>query len=430
MNHPNPDHEPDAPRGPPYLAPWERAFDKVASPFEEFIHNQTSGGIVLMLATVLALAIANSPLGGAYERMLAMPFSVGVGEWMLSKTLHHWVNDGLMALFFFLVGLEIKREVLVGELASPRQATLPIFAAIGGMIVPAGVYWLINPDGPAALGWGIPMATDIAFAVGVLVLLGDRVPKTLMMFLVALAIVDDLGAVLVIALFYTDKIAYDALLFASVVFAVLLAFNLAGVRRTGPYFVVGLILWLAMLKSGVHATIAGVLIAIAIPARAKFDPERFSRRMRRLLDRFDASYRPGVGILRNDEQYAVARTLKNAVDKVETPLQRLEHGLHVPVALFVIPVFALFNAGINIEGQALGAVLQDPVTLGVMLGLVVGKVLGIVGASWLAIKLNIASLPSGAHFIQLVGVGFIGGIGFTMSIFIAELAFVACRTNY
>lgn len=414
---------PTAARGGTYLAPWERAFDRIASPFEEFIHNQTSGGIVLMVATVIALVIANSPLADAYQDLLHTPLVVGAGEWTLAMSAHHWINDGLMALFFFLVGLEIKREVLVGELASARQAALPIFAAVGGMVVPALLYWTLNPEGDAARGWGIPMATDIAFAVGVLALLGNRVPNNLLMFLVALAIVDDMGAVLVIALFYTDHISVEALMIGVVLFAVLVACNRFGVRRGWPYFVLGMLLWLAMLKSGVHATIAGILVAVVVPARPKYDPLRFSRRVRGLLDRLEASHQPGVGILANAEQGTIIQTLDNAVYFTATPLQRLEHRFHLPVAMLVIPIFALANAGISIEIGALGELVRNPVLLGVLLGLAAGKVIGIAGFVWLAIRLKLATLPTGVAFRHIVGVGMIGGIGFTMSIFVSELAF-------
>src|SRR3569623_571785 len=410
---------PTTARGGTYLAPWERAFDRIASPFEEFIHNQTSGGIVLMVATVIALVIANSPLADAYQDLLHTQLVVGVGEWTLAMSAHHWINDGLMALFFFLVGLEIKREVLVGELASARQEALPIFAAIGGMVVPALLYWTLNPEGDAARGWGIPMATDIAFAVGVLALLGNRVPNNLLMFLVALAIVDDMGAVLVIALFYTAHISVEALMIGVVLFAVLVACNRLGVRRGWPYFVLGMLLWLALLKSGVHATIAGMLVA----ARPMYGPLRFSTRVRGLRDRLEASHRPGVGILANAEQVTIIQTLDNAVYFTATPLQRLEHRFHLPVAMLVIPIFALANAGISIEIDALGELVRSPVLLGVLLGLAAGKVIGIAGFVWLATRLKLATLPTGVAFRHIVGVGMIGGIGFTMSIFVSELAF-------
>ncbi len=406
----------------PY-ARWERTFDRILTPFEEFIHSQTSSGLVLMAAALMALVAANTALAHTYEHLLHTAVALDIGGWRLEKTLHHWINDGLMALFFFLVGLEIKREILVGELASVRQAALPILAAIGGMVAPALIYFAINPDGIGARGWGIPMATDIAFAVGALVLLGNRVPKSLMMFLVALAIVDDLGGVLVIALFYTEAIAYDALGIAVLLLGTLIVLNLGGVRRPLPYFLIGGLLWLAMLKSGIHATVAGVLVAFTIPARPKYDPDRFSAHMRELMARFDASHRHGVGILRNEEQRSVLQTIENGIHMVETPLQRLEHNFHLPVGMIIVPIFALANAGIPIAFDQLGGVLTESVALGVIMGLVLGKFVGIAGIAWLATRLGVAELPAGADMRHVAGVALLGGIGFTMSIFIAELGF-------
>jgi len=406
-----------------FHAPWEKSFDRIVTPFEEFIHRQTTSGLLLMATAILALVMANSALSGMYLDVLHTPVGFSVGDWRLEKTLHHWVNDGLMALFFFVVGLELKREILVGELAAPRQAALPIVAAIGGMLVPVLVYFIFNPGGDAAQGWGIPMATDIAFAIGALVLLANRVPKALITFLVALAIVDDLGAVLVIALFYTDKIVWEALIAATVILAVLILCNRVGIRRTLPYFMLGGLLWFALLKSGVHATLAGVLTAFTIPATPKYDPVRFSEHVRELMTRFDASHRPGKSIMTNDALRSVVRTLGNGVRKVETPLQRLEHGLHMPVAFLVIPVFAFFNAGIPMELAGLEKTLTHPVTLGVMFGLVLGKFIGITGACWLALKFGLGQLPANTRFSQVAGVALLAGIGFTMAIFIAELGF-------
>ncbi len=408
-----------------YHAPWERSFAKILTPFEEFIHRQTTSGMLLLGTAILALIMANSALAGFYEHLLHMPLAIQVGGWSLEKTLHHWINDGLMALFFFVVGLELKREILVGELADPRAAALPIVAAIGGMLVPALIFHALNPDGEAARGWGIPMATDIAFAVGVLALLASRVPKALITFLVALAIVDDLGAVLVIALFYTDALVLEALAGAALMLAVLITFNLAGIRRTMPYFLVAVLMWYFLLQSGVHATLAGVLGAFTVPARPKYDPQRFSVHVKDLMVRFDASYRPGTSIMTNDALRAVVQTLENGVHRVETPLQRLEHVWHLPVAFLVIPVFALFNAGVSLEFDRLGEALTHPVTLGVGLGLVAGKVIGITGASWLALKAGIGQLPADTRFAQLAAVSLLGGIGFTMSIFIAQLGYAA-----
>lgn len=404
---------------------WERAFTRVLTPFEEFIHGETTSGILLMLCAAAALLIANSPLAEPYAHLLHTHFALTLGPWTLDHTLHHWINDGLMALFFFLVGLEIKREVLVGELSDRRQAALPIIAAVGGMVVPALIYSLFNLLGDGARGWGVPMATDIAFAVGVLVLLGKRIPKALFTFLVALAIVDDLGAVLVIALFYTESLNLGALGLAVVLVGVLAALNRGGIRRTWPYAAVGLALWLALLVSGVHATLAGVLTALTIPARSRYEPGTFSIRVRDLMDRFDARRRADgtAGPLRNAELRGILQTLENGVRQVETPLQRMEHSMHVPVAFLIIPVFALANAGVPIDFDALGEVLTQPITLGVIMGLVVGKVIGIAGVSLYAVRKGWGQLPAGTTPMHIIGAGLLGGIGFTMSIFIAELGF-------
>ena len=404
-------------------APLEKAFDKILTPFEEFIHRETASGMLLMVCAIIALIAANSALAHSYEHLLHTTVGFNFGEIGLEKTLHHWINDGLMALFFFVVGLEIKREVLVGELSNPKQAILPIVAAIGGMVVPALFYYALTSDTDFSNGWGIPMATDIAFAVGVMVLLGTRIPKTLLTFLVALAIVDDLGAVVVIALFYTEQISTNALIFAAVFLGILILFNRAGIRQPLPYFIVGLLLWLAMLKSGVHATLAGVITALTIPAAPKYEPGRFSELVRKLMDKFDSHHKPGMSIMRNDEQRSILQTLENGVHLVETPLQRLEHSMHMPVAFLIIPIFALANAGIPINLSGIGETMSHPITLGVIVGLMLGKIVGIAGFSWLALRMGFGSLPAGTNFKQIIGVGMLGGIGFTMSIFIAELAF-------
>jgi NhaA family Na+:H+ antiporter len=406
-----------------YNAPWEKSFDKILTPFEEFLHRQTTSGMLLMAMAVIALVLANGPLASAYEHVVHTLISLDIGSWTLEMSLHHWINDGLMALFFFVVGLELKREFLVGELAKPRNAALPIAAAVGGMVVPALIYFAINPDGDAALGWGIPMATDIAFAIGALALLASRVPKALITFLVALAIVDDLGAVIVIAVFYTDSIALVPLAVAGGLFALLLVFNLSGIRKIIPYFIVAVLLWYAMLQSGVHATLAGILGALSVPATPKYNPERFSELVRNLMRRFEASHQPGKSIMTNDALRAIVQTLENGVRSVGSPLQRLEYIWHMPVAYLVIPIFALANAGIPLEFGSLGDTLTHPVMLGVSLGLVLGKFIGITGTSWLVLKLGVAELPKDTRFTQIAGVSLLGGIGFTMSIFVAQLGF-------
>lgn len=406
-----------------FNSPWEQAFDKVLTPFEEFIHRQTTSSMLLMGTALVALFLANGPLSSAYAHFIHTPVSLNIGSWAIDMSLHHWINDGLMAMFFFVVGLELKREILVGELADLRNAALPIGAAIGGMVVPALIYFMINPEGDAARGWGIPMATDIAFAIGALALLASRVPKALITFLVALAIVDDLGAVVVIAVFYTETIAFTPLLIAAGLFALMIALNLVGIRKTLPYFLVSVVFWYAVLLSGVHATLAGVLGALCVPAMPKYQPERFSEQVKSLMQRFDAIQLSGQGIMTNDQLRAVVRSLESGVSSVQAPLQRLEHAWHMPVAYIVIPVFALANAGIPLELASMSETLSHPTFIGVSLGLILGKFIGITGVSWLMLKLNIAVLPKDTRFTQIAGVSLLAGIGFTMSIFVAQLGF-------
>jgi NhaA family Na+:H+ antiporter len=405
---------------------WEKAFSKVITPFEEFVHKETASGLLLMACAVLALILANTALHHTYEHILHTPLAISLGEWKLEYSLHHWINDGLMWLFFFLVGLEIKREVLVGQLSDIKQAVLPIIAAIGGMAVPALFYYALNLEGIGARGWGIPMATDIAFSIGVLILLGNRVPRSLLTFLVALAIVDDLGAVAVIAIFYTGNIVWGALGIAALLVGLLMVFNRAGIRSPIPYFLVGILLWLALLQSGIHATVAGILTAWTIPARSKFDIHRFGDIIGTMGERIQQRIRSKEQcLLMTDEEQrrGVVQSLLDGIHMIETPLQRLEHSLHVPVAFVIIPLFALANAGIPIVPEKIPLLLQEPITLGIIFGLVFGKLIGIGGLSLLAIRLGIGQLPEGTRPRHIIGVGMIGGIGFTMSIFIAELAF-------
>ena len=404
-------------------APWEKAFKKVATPFEHFLHAQTSTGLMLMGMTIIALILANSPLAESYAHFFHIKIDFNVGEWKISNTLHHWINDGLMAIFFFMIGLEIKREVLVGELSNIRVAMLPILAAIGGMVFPALIYTALNHGTQGAQGWGIPMATDIAFAISALILLGKRVPPALVTFLVALAIVDDLGAVLVIALFYTEQIHMMPLLLAGGAFLILMLFNRLGIHMILPYFIVGLFLWFFMLESGVHATIAGVIAALAIPSTPKRSPLHFMNDTKRLMEEYDRyPIDEDKGI--NERQKTILSKIKKHIDYINTPAARLEDDLHLPVALIIIPLFALANAGISIDFSTVGTTIMQPVSLGIMAGLIVGKVVGIFGVSWLAIKLKLASLPHESTIKQIFGVALLGGIGFTMSIFVADLAFI------
>jgi len=402
--------------------PLEGATRAIARPFQEFFRAETAGGLVLLVCTALALAVANSPLADAYTALLASPGTVEVAGIGLSKPLLLWVNDGLMALFFFLIGLEIKREILVGELSSPREAALPIAAAIGGMMVPAAIFAALNAGRDSIVGWGIPMATDIAFALGVLALLGRRLPASLRIFLAALAIVDDLGAVLVIAIFYTAEISLAALGVAAGCFLLLAGANAAGLRSPVVYGVLGVGLWAAMLSSGVHATVAGVLVALTVPARSRLEPTAFAAQMRRLLEAFHHAGERGGGVLANEECLATVQAMQVACERVETPLQRFEHALEPWVTYGIMPVFALANAGVSISGSA-GAALFQPLGLGVFFGLLVGKPLGISLFSLLAVRLGLGALPAGATPRHILGVGLLGGIGFTMALFIANMAF-------
>lgn len=407
-------------------APWERTFKRVLSPIDEFIHNETTSSFVLMFAAVVAIYLANSFLQTTYTHFIHTPVSLHIGSWHLEMSMHHWVNDALMAVFFFVVGLELKREILVGELSDLRQAALPVIAAIGGMIAPALIFTAFNHEGDAMRGWGVPMATDIAFAVGALVMLGNRVPKALVTFLIALAIVDDLGAVLVIALFYTASLAPIWILYASVFVVLLLTLNWSGIRNPIPYFIVAIGLWFTLYQSGVHATLAGVIGAFTVPARSKYNPSLFANRLKNQLDDFVFSHRSDKNtIMTNEALYPIVESIEDSVMGVQSPLQRLEQFWHLPVAFIVIPIFALFNAGIPIEVGSLPQTLSNPIMLGVMFGLLLGKFIGISLFCWIAIKLGLGQLPTGTRFSQIAAVAVLAGIGFTMSIFIAELAFKA-----
>jgi NhaA family Na+:H+ antiporter len=391
----------------------------------EFLHDEAFGGILLLFCALAALIWANSPWHQTYDALWATELTLGAVQYHLTESLRHWVNDGLMAVFFFVVGLEIKRELLVGELASPRRAALPALAALGGVLVPAGIYALLNRDTVGAPGWGIPMATDIAFALGVLALLGDRIPLGLKVFLTALAIVDDIAAVLVIAVFYTAHVHWTALGFAAAILVLLIAANRFGARRPVIYAVLGMALWAAVFESGVHATVAGVLLALTIPAATRIDPRAFLETSRATLAAFEragSDEETGASILTNGERQEALAELENVVEGAGAPLHRMEHVLHPWVAYFIVPLFALANAGVRIDGD-LGTALGNRVTLGVVLGLVLGKQLGVTLATWLAVRSGVTDLPEGVGWRHVYGVGWLAGIGFTMSLFVADLAF-------
>ncbi|HTY80062.1 MAG TPA: Na+/H+ antiporter NhaA [Candidatus Bathyarchaeia archaeon] len=352
---------------------------------QEFVRLESAGGLLLMATTALAMLVANSPAHRLYVAMLDLPMRVGIGTWEIAKSLLLWINDGLMAVFFLLVGLELKREVIEGHLSTLRRAALPACAAFGGLVAPALIYAAVNRDGAVALrGWAIPAATDIAFALGVLSLLGDRVPPAIKAFLLSVAIFDDLGAIMIIALFYTAKLSLGALGLAAVLVLGLACLNRWGVSRPAPYFLLGVPLWVAVLKSGVHATLAGVVLAAFIPLR-------------------------GAGAAPSS-------------DAAESLLHRLEHGLHPWVAFGILPLFAFANAGVSLRGLSLADLLH-PVPMGIVGGLFLGKQLGIMAAAGSAVRLGIASLPEGVRWVHLYATSLLCGIGFTMSLFIASLAF-------
>ena len=400
-----------------YLTPIER----LTLPVRRQLHAAPAGGLVLLACAAIAMIWANSPGAHSYHVLWETPIAIEIGDWRAGLSLHAIVNDGLMAVFFFLVGLEIKREVLVGELASMRQAALPVAAALGGMIVPALLFLALNPSGPTMRGWGIPMATDIAFALGVLALLGDRFPPALRVFLSALAIADDLGAVLVIALFYTASVSWSALAAAGGLLVLSLAANAIGVRAAWAYALIGLALWAAVLLSGVHATVAGVLLAMTIPSRTVIDERALLDGAHDALRDFDLASHPETVMLSNREHQRALRRLEVLSEKALPPLARLEHGLHGIVAFGIMPLFALANAGVDLRGAS--AAIASTIGLGVILGLVLGKPIGITLASWLAVRAGFASLPAGIGWRTLAGTAVLAGIGFTMSLFIASLAF-------
>lgn len=380
----------------------------------------------MILAVAASLAFANYGPLQHISKLWEQPLRVGFENFNLEMTIHAWINDGLMTLFFLLVGLELKRELIVGELSSFKDAALPIIAALGGMIVPAIIYLAINPHGSAARGWGIPIATDIAFAVGILVLLDWRVPSSLIVFLTALAIADDLGAVAVIAFFYTGQLQVVALLASALLLAVLFVINRGGIRNPVPYTVIGIFLWLAMLKSGIHPTVAGILLACAIPAKSAFTPPDFARKIAQLQDElYEESFDPyacdhTIGCPR---MASVAENLEKAAKAVQSPLQHMEHVLSPWVTFLILPLFAFSNMGVDFSKLSLGAAFGH-IAMGVALGLVLGKFIGIFLFSWLAVNLKLAKLPNKVTWRHMLGIGWLGGIGLTMSLFISNLAFV------
>ena len=390
--------------------------------FARFFHSEASGSVLLLLFTGVALAWANSPWADLYEHMLHAPLGFTLGKWSFAMSAAHWVNDGLMAIFFFVVGLEIKRELSVGQLSTFRSALLPVAAAVGGLVAPALIYVALNAGTPGERGWGVPMATDIAFALGVLALVGKRVPVGLKVFLTALAIADDLGAVLVIAVFYTEQVNVLALAVAFGSLALLYVATRLSVRRYGAYFLLAGGVWVAMLASGVHATVAGILVALTVPVRAGIEPGAFLATIRGKVDELSRGKLTRESMVHDPRQMEALEEIGIATLDFLPNGFAIERYLHPFTAFLVLPVFALFNAGVRLDGHV-GEALLQPVSLGIVLGLFVGKQVGITLVSWLAVKTGLAELPPGVTMRQLYGASLLGGIGFTMSIFVAGLAF-------
>ena len=390
--------------------------------FEWFVHSEVIGSILLLACTLTALVWANSPWATTYNDLLHTYIGVGWGDSVFKLSLHHWINDGLMVIFFFVVGLEVKRELVVGELSSFDKASLPVAAALGGMVVPALFFVFLNFGGDAARGWGIPMATDIAFALGVLAIFGKRVPLGLKVFLTALAIADDLGAVAVIALFYTEQINAWALAFAAVFLLILFPVVRLRVKRRGIVLVLMVVVWLAVFASGVHATIAGILLAMVIPVRPAVRPKEFIIEAEAYLDKAKNKIQSGSCIVTDREQLDAIESIHIRAENALPAGLMLEHALHPVQVWFILPLFALANAGVPLGGNVM-EVLTSPLALGIIAGLVVGKPLGIALMSWLVVRSGKGSLPAGVTWGQVVGAGCLAGIGFTMSLFVSDLAF-------
>lgn len=404
----------------------EQKFEKFRSPFQAFVRDESLASIFLFLAAVLALLAANSPLAEQYFALVHLPIILGVGDVALRFDAHQLINDGLMALFFFILGLEIKREFLVGELRDPKRATALVAAAIGGMAVPALIYFLFNQNTSSQHGWGIPMATDSAFALGVLLLLGDRVPLNLKAFLVGYAIIDDLGAITVIALFYTDTLNINYLGISVACLTVMIACNVIGLRHFFVYMATGILLWAGLMNAGVHGTVAGVLVALVVPARAKHGRLWFLRRAQKLIDkveRLEKRERVQEKILGNPQQHGAVEAVEQAAALATTPLRRWERSLEPAVLWLILPLFAFANAGIPLSWERFAELSVSPIAWGIVGGLVIGKTVGISVLVWLTVRLGWGRLPDAVTLPHIVGLALLGGMGFTMSTFIAVLTF-------
>lgn len=390
------------------------------SPIQKFIKAESFSGVLLFVSMVLALVLSNSPIREYFSAIWDYKFGITSDNFELVKPLILWINDGLMAIFFFLIGLEIKREILLGELNSLKKAALPIFAAIGGMLIPLSLFLVLNNNSETINGWGIPMATDIAFTLAILKLLGNKVPLSLKIFLTAFAIIDDIGAVLVIAIFYTADISWILLLFAGILFSVLYVLSYLRIYNKAVLLIFGFTIWLLFLKSGVHPTVAGILLAFAVPIRQRISEFRYAQKLENILKRLTASNNTNKLPVLSKSQIAEIDNLEEWTNKVQSPLQHLEHRLHYWVAFLIMPIFALSNAGVYVSSDM---VVDLSFALNIAASLFIGKALGVSLFSYLSIKLKVAELPKQTTFIDIIGVAILSGVGFTMSLFIGGLAF-------
>jgi Na+:H+ antiporter, NhaA family len=421
----NPKH----PADPTLQSLFERKIETFFTPLENFVCKQTTAALFLALATVIAVFLANSPWAGIMKHISATETGVIFHQWQFLLPIKEWVSSGLMALFFFLIGLELKRETLAGRLRHPQQISLIIMAAVGGMIFPALIYGAINHGTAGAHGWAIPMATDTAFAIGVLALLAKKVSYGISIFLTAMAIFDDIGAIMVISLFYAHEVHIGALLIAVFILSILFLVNTAGVRNGWVYGLLGFALWLFIYHSGIHATLAGLLLAVAIPARTRLGQTVFLEEIRALLSIFETKqgerHEQGLDsrILSAEGQHSLTTDLEETIKAASTPLQRWETYLIYPIGIIVLPLFALFNAGVPLSKPEIAEAISSPITLGIIAGLVIGKPLGVFLLVCLGLQFKIGKLPEGMKFTEVIGAGLLGGIGFTMSLFIATLSF-------
>jgi NhaA family Na+:H+ antiporter len=402
--------------------PLQRGLENIQHPFSNFIRAQTTTSLFLLMATIVALWWANSEYFATYQNLIHTPIGFFLGDFQLQASLKHIMNDGLMVIFFFLLGLEIKREMLAGDLAHPESRRMLILCAVGGMVCPAVIYSFFNWSLDSQMGWGIPMATDTAFALGVLTLVRKHIPVSLLAFIVGLAIVDDVGAILVIALFYTQDISFLYLASAFTLIAFLAVANYAGVRQPLFYIIVGIAIWWMTLKSGVHPTFAGVAIALTAPARPKLSSGKLLDKANTIINSMQKKTRP-VDVLGSRQDHEQVLEVRDFAERASTPLRRWEDALDLPVALFILPLFALTNAGIPFDLSTLSESLQHPTGLGIITGLVLGKFIGISGACWIGLRFKIGRLPDGVNLQHVISASLIAGIGFTMSTFIAMLGF-------